>query len=513
MEQKNPYFIDYQSEIDKIVETIKQSNKPIRYQIMNATKSNLELAIKLHPVIIHVISHGDYDEKSACLYLEFQDDGISTKFQTHEIQNMIQNHKAMTRIKLICISSVVAKNVADYIPKSISSVVFQKFYNKEDEEGPAFWGMFYEKIFSDFTIQKSFNEAKQKLGSKFWENKNNRFICCCFHKHNEKCPYDPASIGYEGSHNQHLSCAQQKWSHILEKHAQVHQKQCGLNCLGMMTHKCSQLEFDDWGCQNYSSRIENILKKLQISYQDDFRQNLLFKNELNCCCCDQLSGILSIVDSSNIIYENAQHTFEQKIQLHLYDQNENNLNFTEKIENNEELFTEINYIKIDKQIILVHSFDWQNSDLQQYTINAITSYFEIYLKQISNKKQIKRLSINLKDYNINNWIEYVASQLNLHYSSPQDFFIKFKEYFINLQNQPQYLYIFLIENIVNIYDTDQFKKFYEEIQNAIETHFILIFTVNNIEKNYLKLLTQDKLVQLIDLKQINSLIDAEIAQE
>ncbi|CAD8156461.1 unnamed protein product [Paramecium octaurelia] len=510
---KASLFLDYQKEIDKIVETIKYSNKPIRYQIMNATKNNLELAIKLHPVIIHVISHGDYDEKSACLYLEFQDDGISTKFQTHEIQNMIQNHKAMTRIKLICISSVVAKNIADYIPKSIPSVVFQKFYNQEDEEGPTFWGTFYERIFSDFTIQKAFNEAKSKLESKFWENKNRRLICCCFHKHNEKCPYDPASIGYEVSHNQHLPCAQQKWLHILETHEATHKKQCRLNCLGMMTHKCKQSEFENWGCLDYFKRIDNIAKKLQIPLQDDFRQNLLFGNDLICCCCDQLNGIQQIADSSNFFQENLQHTIEQKIQLHLYDQNENNLNFTEKIENNQDQFTEINYIKIDKQIIVVHSFDQQNSDLQQQSINAITSYFEIYLKQISNKKQIKRILINLKDYQIHNWIEYVASQLNFQYSSPEDFFIKFKEYFINLQNSPQYLYIFLFENIVNIYDTDQFKKFYEEIQNAIETHFILIFTVNNIQKDNLKLLTQDKLVQLIDLKQINSLLVAETAQE
>ncbi|CAD8062545.1 unnamed protein product [Paramecium primaurelia] len=509
---KESLFVDYQSEIDKIVEAIAQSNKPIRYQILNATLNNLVLAINLHPIIIHVISHGDYDEKSACLYLEFQDDGISTKLKTDEIQNMIQNHKAMTRIKLICISSIVAKNIADYIPKAIPTVVFQKFYNQLDLEGPIFWGKFYEKILADFTIQSAYDQAKKDLKLKFWKN-DSKFICCCFHKHFEKCPYDPASIGFEVSHSQHLSCVQQKWLHILIPclpHTTVDEEQCEISCLGRLIHKCTKQ------CDNYAYQIDTILQKLQITQidEDTLYANLQsIENKPYGCCCDQLNAILETIENSNQNFAKQQHTYDQKIQLHLFDENANNLNFSEKIENNQEQHIDINFIKVDKQIILVHSYNLQNTDLQEQSLKAISSYFQVYLKQMSIKKQIQKVQINLKDCNINNWIEYVANKLNFQYSNNQDFFIKLKDYFITLKNQVQYLYIFLIENIINIYASDQFKMFYEQIQNVIESHFILVFTVDNVQKDHLKSLTADKLIQLIDLNQLYSLIEIENAQK
>ena len=55
-------FVDYFSEIEEIKKAIDNSGRPIRYKILLASQSNLELAISYHPIVIHLVLHGDYDE-------------------------------------------------------------------------------------------------------------------------------------------------------------------------------------------------------------------------------------------------------------------------------------------------------------------------------------------------------------------------------------------------------------------------------------------------------------------
>ncbi|CAD8078923.1 unnamed protein product [Paramecium sonneborni] len=520
-------FIDYESEIKSIKNVIIRSDQSIKYEIFNASIKNLEKAISLHPLIIHVISHGDFDEKQQIFYLEFQDDGVSTKLKTDEIQKMIQNNKGMARIQLICISSIVGKNISDYIPKTVSCVVFQKLYNIIDNEGPYFWEEFYQNIFKNFSVGDAYEKAQQKLENAFWDNEK-KYVCCCFHKHEPKCPFDPAQIGYESSHQQHLKCAKQKWVHSSlvmnpcdpsSYQGQLH-RQCNNNCLGRLILDCKHKKCQQ---QIYDQRIDDILQKLQIDQIDKETLNTNLVNILDkkliCCCCEQLNIILETQSENISSFIASQHTYDQKIQF----KKENNVQFLEHIEQNKDQIQDIQFMTIDKQIILVHSKDPQDKVLEVETLQTINTYIKIYIqekykkeikkfkesKKIKENEPIEEIVINLNGCDVNNWIEIVSKKLNLEHASFDEFLIKSKDYFCNLQSQDNFFYIFTIQNISNICESDQFQSFYQVIQEANESNFILILPVDNTQKENLKKITAVELVQFIDLKQIYSLLQEE----
>lgn len=70
-ENREALFIDYESEINEIAKSIESSGKLIKYQVLQATLSNLDIALSLNPVILHLIINGELDVIGAGLYFEF----------------------------------------------------------------------------------------------------------------------------------------------------------------------------------------------------------------------------------------------------------------------------------------------------------------------------------------------------------------------------------------------------------------------------------------------------------
>ncbi|CAD8162739.1 unnamed protein product [Paramecium pentaurelia] len=215
-------FIDYQSEIRTIENEIKNANKKINYQILNATIDNFHYGLRLNPQVIHLILNGDVDVENQSSYIEIQDDEDENRIKTLSNQKLFQifkqHNKSLKRLKLICLSSIVAKQFSFYQWDEEKTIVRQiKPFNSEDKYGNEFWKSFYKQLMQEKSFQESYQNAKENVEELFKKDPklNDFIICCCYHEHQKKqddspntldCPNNPMLYGYKKIHEEHKQC-------------------------------------------------------------------------------------------------------------------------------------------------------------------------------------------------------------------------------------------------------------------------------------------------------------------
>ncbi|CAD8063235.1 unnamed protein product [Paramecium primaurelia] len=213
-------FIDYQSEISTIENEIKNADKKINYVILNATKDNFDQVLRLNPQVIHLILNGDVDVENQSSFIEIQDDEnrIET-ISNSDFFDIFKYHKRnLKRLKLICLSSIIAKNVLFDKWEDQKTIVGQiKLSNSEDKYGNDFWKSFYKQLIQGVSFKDSYDNAKKNAEELFKKDpKPNDFtICCCYHEHQKKqddspntldCPNNPMLYGYKKCHKEHKQC-------------------------------------------------------------------------------------------------------------------------------------------------------------------------------------------------------------------------------------------------------------------------------------------------------------------
>lgn len=88
----------------------------------------------------------------------------------------------------------------------------------------------------------------------------------------EGCVRDPSKKGYELNHSKHLNCTNQTFQHEMKKCLEFSKKprfqqQCGIICLGLLTHKVikSKCKDDGYGkCLKFSELLNEVAEACGI---------------------------------------------------------------------------------------------------------------------------------------------------------------------------------------------------------------------------------------------------------
>ncbi|CAD8073186.1 unnamed protein product [Paramecium sonneborni] len=531
----NAQFIDYEREISNIQQEIKLSEKDIQYKILLATKDNLDEAMNSNPQIMHLIINGDYDPISG-YYFELQDGGIVDKLPLEDlIQQLYANKRKLRRLKLISISSMIAKDIIHFPQnndnnpylienvQNFASVTFVgqiKFFNSDDKFGNQFWKSFYKQLFDNKSLEVSYNSAKQDVQKLFDQNFKNKItdllICCCFHVHNEDCLKDPSKISYTLSHKQHLKCSKQKFLHYNCNTEISDPNQCVNGCLGQIYHnnKSLKCKLNEDNCELYDKRYK-IIQDNFIPYINSYDRSEILKidipmsllineqQEKNVCCCFEYRVFNNrIIDNKQTITEHKKHQVSEKFAISSPkgSQEFNGLEF-EQLSSNKE----VSYLKINKQIIIINGKDYYDNDA---LIEQIIKYFKKFCKINNNK-----LEIFPEKYQL--FLTKQERKKNIHIiqipSTFQEMILNVNSIFEKHEKGDNTLKIIIIKIIDQYCQEQKFEQLYEDLLNQFysKDNIVIIFEVSFKNITLLNKFKNEEFFQQINFHEIQESLEKE----
>ncbi|CAD8175996.1 unnamed protein product [Paramecium octaurelia] len=507
-------FIDYEGEIKNIEAEIKSSGKEIEYEILLATRDNLDEAMRWNPQILHLIINGDYDLNSG-YYFELQEGSLVEKLTLDGLIQILSYHqRKLKRLRLICISSMIAKDIIQvpqandnnpYLIENVQnfqSVTFVgqvKFFNQDDNLGNQFWRYFYKQLIENKSFKDSYDIAKKKIDELFKvylkENPTSVKICCCFHEHDQECLKDPAKIGYTKSHQLHLKCSKQRFNHLCGKQYKS-VEQCEKGCLGQIYHdnEDDQCQINEHNCNNYESRFDDISVSLNLKNNQTLSSEILNINipiglqiqnkqkEKNVCCCFEYHVFQNKINDNYPInqnkYQQKPHQLSQKFVIRLV-KGQNQLDMKELLS----FEKKINYLQINKQIIIIHSQDCSKENFS-LLIQILKKYFEKYYTN----KNLELITLSNED----------------HPQSIQELIQNVNQFCQKYLSNDKTFKILILSKIDNYCKDEQFKQFYENLLDQFQSKENLVIIIeasyNNIR--YLKQSSLEDFFQLINYDEI-----------
>ncbi|CAD8133520.1 unnamed protein product [Paramecium pentaurelia] len=509
-------FIDYESEIKNIEVEIKSSGKEIDYEILLATRDNLDEAMNWNPQILHLIINGDYDLNSG-YYFEIQEGSLVEKLSLDGlIQIMSYHQRKLKRLRLICISSMIAKDIIQvpqandnnpYLIENIqnfASVTFVgqvKLFNSDDNLGNQFWKYFYKQLIQNKNFKDSYENAKKNVDELFKnclkENPTSVKICCCFHEHDQECLKDPIKIGYTRSHSSHLKCSRQRFNHFCGKQYKS-VEQCDKGCLGQIYHdnEDEQCQIIEHNCNNYDSRFDEISISLNLKNNQTLSSEILSINipiglqilnkekEKNICCCFEYHVFQNKLNDSQQISQNKyhikQHHLSQKFIIRLAE-GQNQLDMRELLSFEQKN----NYLQINKQIIIIHS-----QDCSQDNFSLLKQILKKYFEKYSTNKNLDLITFSNED----------------QHQTIQELMQNINQFFDKHLSDDKTFKIISLQKIDNYCKDEQFKQFYENLLEKFQSkeNLIIIFEVSYNNIIYLKQSSLEDFFQLINYDEIKA---------
>ncbi|EAS04919.2 AAA family ATPase (macronuclear) [Tetrahymena thermophila SB210] len=248
--------VDYEQEIQKLNEFLKETNKQIKLDIVVASLDNLEKAFNRNTQILHIMCHGDYSDKEQQYYLAFEDeesklDAITSKRFSEFLKQKNCN------VKLVFFNACHSEEVGKiFYEAGIPFVIaVQSDLKIEDKAALTFSSSFYMNIFSGRSVLESFESAKISLQAKQYEG---CFTCCCAHSHDQNCLWfeEAMNNGFDKAHEQHLP-----------------QPKCKCPNSKKMIHEYTC----EWA--------NDFLKKYKDNYEDYYEEVIQNNEPLFVCCC------------------------------------------------------------------------------------------------------------------------------------------------------------------------------------------------------------------------------------
>jgi ABC-type Fe3+/spermidine/putrescine transport system ATPase subunit len=197
--------IDFESEINCLVDIFKSSEKKITARFDVANDDNLNEIIRKRPKILHISCHGAYEEVEGVskFFLYFEDQkGKLDKYDIDRLASVLGGSKNdKPQIEVVFVSACYSEPVAEVFRQAkVPAVICVHSATKIlDEAAQKFAKTFYNTLLDGETITGAFNQAKKAV---FHGVDKTNTHCCCSHNHKPECRWKDLSD--DEAHTQHL---------------------------------------------------------------------------------------------------------------------------------------------------------------------------------------------------------------------------------------------------------------------------------------------------------------------
>ena len=180
--------INYRREITIIYNLFKKSGKKLNCIFECANKKELINAIIKQPKILHISSHGIFNEKREySLYLE--EKGVLENISQNELKDILSRFsEQLKNIDLVfissCYSETLGKMFSEYGTKNV--IYIQEFTPISQKAAINFTEYFYSELIKGSNIKDSFSKSQKLVKHDISKNYFQIEKCCCKHWHKPK---------------------------------------------------------------------------------------------------------------------------------------------------------------------------------------------------------------------------------------------------------------------------------------------------------------------------------------
>ena len=183
--------INYRSEIKELINIFEKSKKEYNCIFECADKEKLINAIIKQPKILHISSHGDFDQKKE-YYLNLEKGGAVQQIHQDELKNLLQLvSNQLKNIDLVFASTCYSEKLGElFLANGINNVIYIQGMTKvSDKAAIKFSTNFYSELIKGNNIYDAFYKTKKLVELDKEKDKFQLKKCCCTHWHNkEVCP-------------------------------------------------------------------------------------------------------------------------------------------------------------------------------------------------------------------------------------------------------------------------------------------------------------------------------------
>jgi hypothetical protein len=214
--------IDFESEINCLVDILKGSEKKITTRFDVATYENIALVLSRRPRILHISCHGAYEvvDGESRFFLYFEDNkGKLEKFDTKKLKEVL-THTDKAGLEVVFVSACYSEPIAEVFREAgVPAVICVHSATKIlDQAAQEFAKNLYKNLIDGVSLKKAFELSKRLVLYRYDKNKHKTSHCCCLHNHKPECRWidkmedahtrhvKTCSCNYEESHMHRASC-------------------------------------------------------------------------------------------------------------------------------------------------------------------------------------------------------------------------------------------------------------------------------------------------------------------
>ena len=183
--------INYRSEIKQLINIFEKSKQEYNCIFECANKEKLKNAIIKQPKILHISSHGFFDENKE-YYLRLEEKGVLQEIHEKELEiilKLVSNQ--LEKIDLVFASTCYSQKLGElFLANGIKNVIYIQGMNPvSDKAAIKFSANFYSELIKGNNIFDAFYKTKQLVELDKEKDKFQLKKCCCNHWHDQKiCP-------------------------------------------------------------------------------------------------------------------------------------------------------------------------------------------------------------------------------------------------------------------------------------------------------------------------------------
>ena len=183
--------INYRSEIKQLINIFEKSKQEYNCIFECANKEKLKNAIIKQPKILHISSHGFFDENKE-YYLRLEEKGVLQEIHEKELEiilKLVSNQ--LEKIDLVFASTCYSQKLGElFLANGIKNVIYIQGMNPvSDKAAIKFSANFYSELIKGNNIYDAFYKTKQLVELDKEKDKFQLKKCCCNHWHDQKiCP-------------------------------------------------------------------------------------------------------------------------------------------------------------------------------------------------------------------------------------------------------------------------------------------------------------------------------------
>lgn len=239
--------IDFEAEINCLVEIFQDSGKKITARFEVANLENIHQILMKKPKILHISCHGAYEEVDgeSKFFLYFEDNkGKLDKFDLERLNGLLKpTGDEKSQIEIVFVSACHSEAVANVFKEAnVPAVICVHSATKVlDEAAQKFAKIFYNALLDGKSIMYSFEQAKRVVSASIDQNSKVPH-CCCSHTHKPDCRWHEKSMkDYDEAHQYHLKQCKCNYK---ESHMHVRNCPWALNLLSDENFESIKVGFD-----------------------------------------------------------------------------------------------------------------------------------------------------------------------------------------------------------------------------------------------------------------------------